>query len=639
MRMPQPASGPAASGAAAADTSAQGAAAPDTTSATTPAVPEVTLSTPSTSTPATGNGSAKNGAAKDGATTNTAAKNGHSATSAPSTDQPSTDKPSTDKPSADKPSAETPSTAVGAKGAAGTAKQRLTVAAVLAVIGATLRRHWIASVLVAAGAVFRVITEFAYHPAILYIDTLKYLYDAWPGSDPVGYKVPLKMILKLGGTLGTVELIQHALGLLMAIAIYVVIVRRGGPRWLAAIAMVPVLFDAFQLQAEAMIMPDVWFEAMIVAGLVILLWNPRPTLTTLVFGALLLGGSTGMRQVGEIMIVPAVALVVVLGGGFMKVLKNVAAVVIAFALAIVLYMGASKVLTGHFRISYSSASLTYGRLAAVVNCASLNAPTVDKYLCPTKQQQALGPDWLEHSINGPLRSLSAKLPVAEQNNTALKAKILGNFNRAVEEQQPIRVVGAVLRDSVKLFALTRVTSVGDTPIWRWEFHGYFPQYGHYITIKYDPALGRQAIFIMLPKQTPQPLAASYGGAPQVNVTLARFLRAYQVNGGYTPGPFLALCTLLGLIGSLLLFWRRRLTESGRNLAVACLTFFVGGVAVLGMSDAFEFSWRYQLPALITLPVAGALGVAVILDLIRKRRQPQAAEPMPERAPELAAPAT
>jgi hypothetical protein len=35
---------------------------------------------------------------------------------------------------------------------------------------------------------------------------------------------------------------------------------------------------------------------------------------------------------------------------------------------------------------------------------------------------------------------------------------------------------------------------------------------------------------------------------------------------------------------------------------------------------FEFSWRYQLPALVTLPPAGALGLA-LLGSLRRRRTP------------------
>ncbi len=509
------------------------------------------------------------------------------------------------------------------------AGRRWTASAALAVTLATLRRHWIASILIAGGIVLRILTEIAYRPAIIYIDTLKYLYDAWPGSDPVGYKIPLKLILAVGGNLSVVEAVQHLLGIGIAVALYVVLIRRGAPRWLGALAIAPVLLDAYQLQAEAMIMPDVWFEAMIAAGLVVLLWQKRPTLITILIGAALLGASTGIRQIGEIMIVPAIILVVALGGGLVKIAINVAAVICAFALAIVLYMGASAQLTGHFRISYSSSSLTYGRMAAVVNCATLNVLPPEKLLCPTKQEQTEGPDWLDHSARGPLRTLVDKLPA---NLVPYRAEIISHFNRAVEEQQPLRVIDGILRDSIKLFAVTRTTSPGDTPIWRWQFHAYYPTFKPYVTIK------NNQINVALPLEQPAPIAASYGNVPQVNVPVARFLRDYQLNGGYTPGPLLLLFTITGVIGSLLLLWRRRLTADGRLLALACLGFFTAAVAVIAMSDAFEFTWRYQLPALVTLPPAGALGIAVIMSVIRRRREPVVVAPVPDRAPELAAPA-
>src|ERR1019366_3173944 len=49
--------------------------------------------------------------------------------------------------------------------------------------------------------------------------------------------------------------------------------RRGGTRWLAALAVAPVLLDAYQLNAEQTIMPDVLFEALLVTGIVLLLWQ------------------------------------------------------------------------------------------------------------------------------------------------------------------------------------------------------------------------------------------------------------------------------------------------------------------------------------------------------------------------------
>jgi hypothetical protein len=36
---------------------------------------------------------------------------------------------------------------------------------------------------------------------------------------------------------------------------------------------------------------------------------------------------------------------------------------------------------------------------------------------------------------------------------------------------------------------------------------------------------------------------------------------------------------------------------------------------------YEFSWRYQLPALVTLPLAGVLGGTLIAGRLRARRGP------------------
>ena len=41
------------------------------------------------------------------------------------------------------------------------------------------------------------------------------------------------------------------------------------------------------------------------------------------------------------------------------------------------------------------------------------------------------------------------------------------------------------------------------------------------------------------------------------------------------------------------------------------------------ADLYEFSWRYQLPALITLPIAGALGATAIARQVRSRRERKA----------------
>jgi hypothetical protein len=66
--------------------------------------------------------------------------------------------------------------------------------------------------------------------------------------------------------------------------------------------------------------------------------------------------------------------------------------------------------------------------------------------------------------------------------------------------------------------------------------------------------------------------------------------------------------------------RRHASPAQRATATACVLTFLSAVAVLLASDLFEFSWRYQLPALVTLPPAGALGIMVVAGYVAARRQ-------------------
>ncbi len=491
---------------------------------------------------------------------------------------------------------------------------------------AVLSRHWLVTALLAAGLVMRVLAIVAYRPALLYVDTLKYLYSTWAGSDPVGYRVALKLIL-VAGNLQTVAIVQHLLGLAMAVTLYLLLTRHGAPRWLAAIATAPVLLDAYQLQLEQTIMPDVWFEALIVAGLAVLLWKPRLSTGTCILGGLILGSSATVRQVGEILIIPALIFVLAAaGGGWRQLARKTIALTAAFAAPILFYCAASYDLTGQFSLSRSGVAATYGRMAAAANCATLTVAADLRALCPSAAEQSVGPDRLDHDINSPAKVFSPAPGVSR--NTAI-----GQFNNAVLSQQPLRVAGAIERDAMKLFAITRHTSPGDTSITRWQFQSSYPSY---VDVAVDPA----GYIILGLKQVRgpilyAPLDPAYGGRVGLNRTLARFLRSYQHHGGYTPGPLLLVATLLGLAGSLAALLRRRAGPAERQLTLACLLFFAAGAADLLMSDLFEFSWRYQLPAMVTLIPAGALAAAAALRYARGRRDRQPRRAAAGHQPQLA----
>jgi hypothetical protein len=451
-----------------------------------------------------------------------------------------------------------------------------------------LRRHWLAVVLLVAGLVLRTLAELAYRPALFYIDSVKYLYNA-DGNDPEGYKAPLRAILFVAN-LDTVTAIQHLLGLAMAVVLYVLLLRRGASRWLAALAIAPVLLDGYQLQQEQTIMPTVWFEALIVAGLAILLWRGDPGWRRVLAAGLVLGTSATVAQVGEALVLPAVIFLLVLGGGWRRAVGRAAVMCVAFALPIAAYCTVSYVASGQFALSHQGVTSLYGRTAAAVDCASIRLTAAERSICPTAAQQAHGDDWLAFNPASPVQTIYRTKARADVDST------ITSFNGRVLHQQPLRVLAAYGRDAMKLFAVTRQTAAGDPPITRWQFARSFPYFTPHAT-----------------KQEVRGMAGQFGGGqPTVWRPLADFLHHYQLDGGYTPGPLLVLFTIAGLAGSLLALLRRRLDARTRQLALGCLLCFGSAVFLLLVSDLFVFSWRYQIPALVTLAPAGALGLNAVV---------------------------
>lgn len=461
---------------------------------------------------------------------------------------------------------------------------------------AVLRRHWLAAVLLAAGLALRALAQFAYRPALFYIDTTRYLYNDAQGMDPVGYKGPLRVLLAVAN-FNTIAAVQHLLGLAMAVALYVLLLRRGAPRWLAALAMAPLLLDAYQIQIEQSVMPDTWFEALVVAGLAILLWRPAPGWRAALAGGLVLGTSAIFAQIGEALLLPAVFYLLVLGGGWRRALGRAGVLCAAFILPILTYCTINFLAAGDFFLSHTGVTSVYGRMAEAADCSTLRLPPAERGMCPTRAQQAKGPDSLEFDKDSPVQPYYADLPRDRVD------ALITDFNHRVLTQQPMRVLRAYARDVVRLFALTRDGAPGVTAISRWQFQTAYPYF--------PPHASRQVVDTATDRFG--------GGRPAVWAPAAGFLRGYQLHGGYTPGPLLALCTLAGLAGSVSLLARGRAARLAGEPARACLLFFASAVSVLLVSDLFEFSWRYQLHALVTLVPAGALGVTVLLRAASARR--------------------
>ena len=348
-------------------------------------------------------------------------------------------------------------------------------------------------------------------------------------------------------------------------------------------------------------MPTALSEALLVAGFAVLLWRPRTTWRAVLVAGLIFGTAAIVWQAAEALIVPAAVYLLVVGGGWRRAAGRAGLMIAACAIPILAYCTGSYVLTGNFFLSHSGVTSLYGRTAAAVDCTTIKLSPAERKICPAAREQAMGSDWLQFAGPSPVQAAYRTLPRPEVDS------LITSFNRAVLTQQPTRVLDGYLRDVIKPYALTRQTEPGDPPISRWQFQASYPYLTPHATRPEVDGMTRQF----------------GGGLPAVWRPVASALRAYQLHGGFTPGPLLLLLTLTGLAGSVVALLRRRLDEATQQLALAAFLFFACGAAVLLVSDVFVFSWRYQLQALVTLVPAGVLGLAVLGRLVRRSRSAEA----------------
>jgi hypothetical protein len=465
-------------------------------------------------------------------------------------------------------------------------------------------RHWLFLALFAAGVAFRVVTQVAYRPALLYIDSYRYLENLslQPAkSEAIGYSAVLRFLLWVFGNFASIAAVQHLIGLGMAVAIYALLLRWGARPWLAALGAAPILLSAYQLQIEQNLLSETWFEALILTGVCLLMWNRRPGLVAIAVAGVSLGLAVTIRIVGAPLIAPAALYALwVAGKGWRRVI-GAGLLVAAFAAPLVAYASYSQAKVHRFQLTTSDAGLLAGRAQTIVDCKHLDLPADERQLCPTEPLgHRKGVDYYAHDHSSEQKHL--QIPKGSTGD-----KIRRDFARRVFLHQPLDFTHAVLRDFVKTFAWSPTTGHNDVPVYRWQFQRSFP------------------VFPGSP--TPSSTIAHYGGGgPHVVPALATFLRRYQLSVGYLPGPVLAALLIVALLAACGVGRAR-----GSGLRAASLFPAATALVLMLVSDVFEFSWRYQLPpAMVLAPIGGVLGLTAVFGLVeRGRHDPTSTRPAPD----------
>jgi hypothetical protein len=471
---------------------------------------------------------------------------------------------------------------------------------------ATLHRHWLFALLLVAGIALRIVTVFAYRPAIFGItDSYWYLRQAEALGPtelrPIGYSAFLRL-LPLGWGLEVVTVAQHALGLLVGTLLYAVLVRLGVRGWLAALGAVPALLDAYVLNIEHHVLAETFFHLLVVGACALLLWRRPLTIPFAALAGVLLAVAALTRPVGLLLVAPAALAALWLGPPRRRTL---CALVLMGALAVpvVGYGLWFQSVNGEFGLTSESGRYLYGRVAPIAECSQFDVPARERVLCPTAPVGERRSDY--DFMWGP-RSPVVRL---EPPPGLTAEDLASSFARRVIRNQPVDYLQLVLGDVLRGFALTKENGERGYRVDPWQFQEGYPYFFQGRLCPPGPGAS-ETVVSGCERRTAitNRVLGEYGESGGESVEgLTSALRAYQ-RFGYAPGPFLLACLVAALVAAAGIGCRgSRFSAPAFVFAGFALTIALGSAAVS------SFSWRYQLPELFLLPPAAALAVAAFAE--------------------------
>jgi len=440
--------------------------------------------------------------------------------------------------------------------------------------------HRLFIVVLTPAVLLRIDAELGYRWQNWFNDSFEYVQNTVHfGLDPTrvsGYSIWLKFLQPFH-TYALVTILQHLMGLAIAVMIYALLRHRfRTSAWLATLAAVPVLYDGFEIELEHLIMADVPFLFLVTLAMTLLLWDPVPSLRRCALVGLLLGLAEIMRSVG----VPLLAIFAV----YMIIRRiswrKVAAAIVLCFVPVMAYTGMFYLEHGQFAMTDSTGVFIYARVMTFADCTKMHVPVNELSLCTIvpPSQRPIDQFYVWDSSTPLDRFPPSKFsPVPNQ--------LAEDFAIRAIKAQPLDYAKAVFDDTWRVF--------------RWNRHIYpnAQTYDEYIFGYHSPPIPSWNKAKLGPYDS---YAAAYvHGNPLTQVVgpFANIIRGYQ-RYVWVPGTVYGLVLLAGLAG-LVLAWRR-----------------LGGEALLPWATSFAmivipaatatFDYRYVLPAVPFAFLAAAI---------------------------------
>lgn len=456
------------------------------------------------------------------------------------------------------------------------------------------RRHRLLAFVVVPAIVLRVVTQVAYRPALfLHADTYFYLLraeDLTPGRyRPSFYSFFLRLLSPIP-SVASIPAVQHLLVLAAAILLYAFLRKRVGHPGAAVAAVVPLLFDAYQLNVEQAVLSETLFVSLVVGGLLCGAWAIRPHPVLIVAGGSFLGCAAMTRPVG-ILLLPVLGLYLVWKRvGWVR----LACFIVGAVVPIAAYATWHNAVLGTFAVTSKTGHFLFARVAPFAECGT-HIPEELRVLCdarPPSDRPGTGfYMWSPDSPKHRLRSLGDEAQNAR----------LGEFARRVIRHQPFDYAATIGAEFLKAFSPQRVDRNDDESQTTYTF----PRTAAEAMVGGARGDEGSVALIVAENGGAPPEVNLFGGPPQpgfrIEEPLASLLHAYQ-RVFFVHGPILALLLLLGLSGGVVGL------RKGDAVHRETLLFSIAGVVLVAGSFAGStFDYRYVLPALPLWGVAASLG--------------------------------
>ena len=479
-------------------------------------------------------------------------------------------------------------------------------------------RHRLFSLALLVGVLPRLLSMFAYQPAVLFrLDTFDYLWGAVHVApnpiNPSGYSLFL-WLFRPFHSLVLITALQHVMGLAIAVMVYALLRRRGLPSWGATLAALPVLFDPGQQLLEQFIMADLLALLLMVASFVILLWERRPSALRSAVAGLLMGVSVTVRPTTIVFIVLMAVYLLVQRAGW----RRAGAALAAGVIPVLAYMGWFAAANGSFNLTNSNGLFLWSRTTSFARCSVIKPPPRLQPLCPERQPGDLA------QVNPALRGLpkhylwdhdawqwqppSHGFVPDTAAFTSAKNSLALQFAAHAVLAEPLSYLHVVALDTAKPFYQIQSNVL--------RFPAYQPTSASLQHYNWVYAIGTVRAYTGSDQGVAPYLGYQFGS--RLQHPWSYYVQDYQ-NHIFLPGPAFAVIVGAGLIGILL---PRRRTSAAPLLWVCAM------IAVVLPIAEHEYTYRYVIPAVPLVCIALALA-------FRNQAKDALAEPAAEQPAQVA----